>query len=450
MKHIALIGLSGSGKSSLGEMLARNLGLPFADLDEEAERETGMSIRRMFDLHGERFFRDVETGVTRRITASPMQTVIAPGGGVVLRPENARALKERCVVIFLDRPVGMIARDITYDDRPLLTGAGHLLDQERERRALYLDAADFVLQNDSGPSDALDELMKMLDDFLPKSGTGCAVIGDPITHTLSPVIHMAVFGAMDVSGWYRAVRVPAGELRAFVEMARGSGMRGFNVTIPHKSCIIPLLDETEEGAKLCGAVNTVVIKDGRLSGFNTDMGGLLSSLVSIGFGYAGRNITILGAGGAARGAAFKAALEGAESVAILGRRPEKAHEIASGIRAVSSCRVYPGEMSHREMSHAAGESDILINATPLGMSGAGSDFESLEFLRSLPRGALVCDLVYRPAETNLLRASRDLGYETQNGLGMLIHQALLADELFLERRLDMPALYKIVEGKIAK
>jgi shikimate dehydrogenase len=344
----------------------------------------------------------------------------------------------------------MILRDIGgCEDRPLISSEERLYEMARERRGLYLGASDATLVNDSGIDEAADDLLALI-----RAAHGIerayAVIGDPIAHTLSPVIHGAVFEFLGISSPYDAVRVKRDELAGFAESARNSGLGGFNVTIPHKHDIIPFLDEVEEEARLCGAINTVLVSDGRLSGFNTDMEGLCSALGESGSGYRGRDVLILGTGGAARGVAFKASLEGAASVAILGRRPKGAAEIAENIAGLSRCRVHAGEMSDEAMSEAAREADILINATPLGMSGVESDFGSLEFLTALPRGAFVCDLVYNPSETALLRRAAALGHTTLNGLGMLIYQALLADELFLKRRLDKPALFKIIEERLKR
>ncbi|MDR3322230.1 MAG: shikimate dehydrogenase [Synergistaceae bacterium] len=452
MRHVVLIGLSGSGKSSLGKLLAERTDMPFVDLDLVVEQEAGMRIKRIFDLHGEPFFREMETRVLREATSASKPSVIATGGGAVLRAENVDALRKNGFVVFLDRPVHMIASDIPCDsDRPLVTGIEKIYEMESQRRELYLSAADRVLQNNAGIGEAVSALEDLLAEMSEEESecSQYAVIGDPIAHTLSPAIHGIVFETLGVTERYTAVRVPRGGLPGFVERARASGVKGFNVTIPHKRDIIPLLDEIEEEAKLCGAVNTVVIRDKKLSGFNTDMGGLLASLKESGYGCRGRRVLILGAGGAARGVAFMAAREGASGIVLLARRPEKATEIASDVRnAIPSPIIESGVMSPDSMTKASRRSDILINTTPLGMSGTGEDFSSFEFLKALPAGALVCDLVYKPAVTNLLRSALDIGATARNGLGMLVYQALLADELFLGQRLDKAALYKTVKGRL--
>ncbi|MDR1915670.1 MAG: shikimate dehydrogenase [Synergistaceae bacterium] len=454
MKHIALIGLSGCGKSTLGKMLANELDMPFIDIDITVERTTGMTIQRIFEQHGEMFFRDLEAAAVRSSLALAEPSVIATGGGAVMRPDNVQALRERGFVIFLDRPAELILSNIACDSsRPLLTDEGKLYELERVRRKLYLSTADAVVSNNRDLPHALADLLEMTRALWGKLPDGYAVIGDPIAHTLSPQIHTAVFDSLGIAAKYEALRVPRGMLPDFVSRARKSNLLGFNVTIPHKSDIIPLLDTVAPDAEACGAVNTVLVRNGRLSGFNTDMSGLLDSLREIGYDYNGRRILILGAGGAARGVALKAARSGASSIAILARRVENARVIASCIEGEAPYNVVCGEMTDSVMSIEAACADILINATPLGMRGAGEDFTSLDFLGCLPRGALVCDLVYNPAETALLSRARELGYAAINGLGMLIYQAILADELFLDFldiNIDKGNLYKVIKERLVK
>jgi shikimate dehydrogenase len=416
------------------------------DLDLVVERELGMSIPQVFQRKGENFFRDVEAKVTKGAVLSPKRSVIATGGGVVLRRENVEILRENAFLVFLDRPADAIAKDLLDDsnsNRPLVTGPEKIYQMERERRPLYLKAADAVLRNEAGLAEALDGLIGLL------TPPRYLVIGDPIAHTLSPAIHGTVFEALGIDETYGALRVPRAGLRGFLENVRESKVRGFNITQPHKRDVIPFLDEIEEEARLCGAVNTVLVREGRLLGFNTDMGGLLASLKEVGRGFRGEDVVVLGAGGASRSVVFKALQEGAASVLVLGRRLERAEELAASAQAVvPSGAVRAGIFSPEAMSATVSRAGILINATPLGMSGIGEDFPSLEFLKALPPGTPVCDLIYNPPETSLLRRARELGHPTLNGLGMLIYQGILADELFLGRELDRPALYKTVRQKL--
>ncbi|MDR3279710.1 MAG: hypothetical protein LBT23_04280, partial [Synergistaceae bacterium] len=300
MRHIVLVGLSGSGKTTLGRMAAERFSMPFVDLDRAIAERAGMSIPEIFKSQGEGYFREMETEATMEALSREAPSVIATGGGVVLRRRNVDAMRESGCVVFLDRPVENIARDILSEDgRPLVTGAESLYEMERRRRGLYLAAADTALPNSGNLEDAADRLAEVIGAELRPEGF--SVIGDPIGHTLSPAIHGAIFDELGLDAPYNAVRIPARRLADYAETARRSDMRGFNVTIPHKTAIIPFLDEVENEAALCGAVNTVTVRGGRLTGYNTDMGGLLESLGSSGRGYRGEDILLLGAGGAARG-----------------------------------------------------------------------------------------------------------------------------------------------------
>ena len=163
MRHVVLIGLSGSGKSTLGRRVAEELDMPLADIDLAIEKRAGMPIRRIFELHGEEFFRDMEARELCEALASETLSVIAAGGGIVLRRENVQGMRENGFVVFLDRPVERIIKDILHDDaRPLVTGADKLYEMERKRRAFYLDAADAVLKNDAGLEEALSGLTELI------------------------------------------------------------------------------------------------------------------------------------------------------------------------------------------------------------------------------------------------------------------------------------------------
>jgi shikimate dehydrogenase len=204
------------------------------------------------------------------------------------------------------------------------------------------------------------------------------------------------------------------------------------------------VDEVDEDAKFCGAVNTVILRGGKLCGFNTDMAGLLQALRNAGADYRDRHVLILGAGGAATGIACKAAREGARTVSIHSRRREQAEAVGAIAQKAEGATIIAGSLDPESLETAARSCDLLLNATPLGMTGVKENFPSLAFVEQLPPHALVCDLIYNPPRTKLLEAAEKRGLRTLGGLDMLIHQALLADELFLEQTLDKDILYKVV------
>jgi shikimate dehydrogenase len=278
------------------------------------------------------------------------------------------------------------------------------------------------------------------------------VIGDPVVHSLSPVLHNAAFEALDLDWSYLAFGVPPDEVAAALSGVRALGIDGLSVTMPHKAAVAALVDRLSPTGEQLGAVNTVVRRGGRLDGETTDGEGLLAALrFDEGWDPAGRRCLLLGTGGAARAVALALGRAGVSQLLVAGRRLEMA--AATALLAGSA-----GEIGTVEQADSV---DTIINATPVGMAPApwsaeGPD-ESPEDLdaarrrrtepddldaarrRALPFGIeparmgpnqLVVDLVYAPAVTPLLEAARDRGATAVNGLGMLIHQAALQFRLW--------------------
>ena len=441
MRNIVLIGLPGSGKSTLGEKAAKAMNLNFIDIDNEVEQKAGLSVSRIFEQHGEEAFREMETEALRRSMDKP-GCLIATGGGVVKCEKNIKLIKENGLTIFLDRPVENIIHELSGDEsRPLLkNGPAQVYKLSEERRGLYLTSADLVISNHGCENEGLKAVLAAIG--AETAADGYAVIGDPIGHSLSPVIHSAVFSALGISDKYRSILVVPERLPLFAERIRSTALKGFNVTIPHKQAIMPMLDKIDEEAALCGAVNTVVNTNGMLTGYNTDMEGLKSALNDCGSGFKGRHVMILGAGGSAGSIAFKAARDGARRICLLARRPEQAAKAAERARLSTEAIIETGALTLQSMLSVASQSDLLLNCTPLGMQGVKDNFQSFDFLDALPEGAVVCDLIYKPSKTNLLLEAEKRGLTVLNGLGMLIHQAILADELYLGHELNKAELYK--------
>ena len=275
------------------------------------------------------------------------------------------------------------------------------------------------------------------------SGKKLAVIGDPIGHSLSPVIQQAMLDALGLDCTYERIRVPGGATADWLPTAAALGLAGFNATMPHKADLVPLMDELSDDARMYRAVNTVVLRDGRFLGFNTDGEGFLRSLLDEGIEAQGSKIAVLGAGGAARSVVLKLASTGAKRITVCCRNPEKAAELAAASPAVRIA-----DLSPQSMDAVLAEADLLINATPLGMQGVAADFEEFSFLDALPSSAPVCDLIYRPLRTSLLLEAEKRGHRTLNGLGMLIHQAILALERFAGMDLDAGAMKAAVMARL--
>lgn len=280
-----------------------------------------------------------------------------------------------------------------------------------------------------------------------------AVIGDPIEHSLSPVVHGASLDYLGIDYTYEKIHVKPDELKEFAKTAKIS-LDGFNVTMPHKLNIVQYLAEIDAEGEYYGAVNTVSVKDGKLMGSNTDGLGLSLALNRMNTDFKGKNVTILGAGGAANAVTAAAFKNGAAKITIACRTQSKAEALFESLKLKNrdALDTLPKTevkgFSDTELSDGVSEAEILINTTPLGMDGVKDNFKSFDFLGSLPKGALVTDLIYKPQKTELLKNAESMGYAVQNGLDMLIFQALAAEELFLEKKLNMQDVYKAVKQKL--
>jgi len=265
------------------------------------------------------------------------------------------------------------------------------------------------------------------------------VIGHPIKHSRSPLIHGTWLAEHGIEGSYEAIDVAPEDLPAFIERLRQGEFAGGNVTIPHKEAVFALCDSVDPLAKTIGAANTLVRKpDGTLHGFNTDYMGFLGNLDQNASGWdraRGRAI-VLGAGGASRAILVALRERGLTEIALLNRTEEKAVALAREIEGP----FVPGRLD-RFADFAPGAS-LLVNTTSIGMHG--SRFDDLD-LSLLPKSALVTDAVYVPLVTPLLADARALGLRTVDGLGMLLHQAIPGFEAWFGVR---PAVTPELRAKI--
>lgn len=269
----------------------------------------------------------------------------------------------------------------------------------------------------------------------------CAVIGNPIHHSLSPALHNAAFQAAGLNYVYVAFRVQdvAGCLAG---MRACEGFRGMSVTIPHKAAVIPHLDELEPIAAAVGSVNTVVNEKGRLIGSTTDGLGAIHSLTEAGVALDGRNVLFLGSGGAVRSVAF-AFLDRARlsRLTVLGRTPHRVKALIEDLAAKSrSARVVPGDL-RKDLPAAMAEHDILIHGTPTGMYPDWME-DSLVPAELLRPEHIVFDMVYRPIKTRLIKEAEEAGCQVVLGLEMLLNQAALQFELWTNAPAPINAMRK--------
>ncbi len=258
-----------------------------------------------------------------------------------------------------------------------------------------------------------------------------ALIGDPVGQSLSPAMHNAAFRALGLNCAYINLRVPKPTLANAIAGVRALGIAGLNITIPHKISIISLLDELDESAKLVGAVNTVKNNRGKLIGFNTDGEGALRALEEKIDSVKGKEVVLLGAGGAARAIAFSLARAGAR-LTIANRTVPRAQALASAVEQKLSTNVKVASLNRTELTKALKNVDVLINATSVGMHPKID--KTLVRANMMRRGLVVYDIVYKPLRTKLLREARRAGGKTIDGLGMLVHQGALAFEIWTGKR----------------
>ncbi|MDP9072258.1 MAG: shikimate dehydrogenase [Actinomycetota bacterium] len=246
-----------------------------------------------------------------------------------------------------------------------------------------------------------------------------AVIGDPVRHSLSPVLHNAAFRALGLDWTYLAFHVLSGEAAGAVLGMRALQLEGLSVTMPHKEAVAGLVDRLTPTVERLGAVNTVARVGRSLLGDNTDGQGFLDALrQDHGYDPQGRRCLVVGAGGAARAVVLALAGAGAAEVVVSGRSPDR----------VATAAALAGPVGRPGGAEEVGQADLVVNATPLGMAGhpAGPVVDAAR----LGPGQVVVDLVYHPAITPLVEAARQRGATAVNGLSMLIHQAASAFRLW--------------------
>jgi len=255
----------------------------------------------------------------------------------------------------------------------------------------------------------------------------CGLIGDPVEHTMSPAMHNAAFQEMGLDYAYLPFMVRGDELGEAIKGMRALNMRGLNVTIPHKVAVLPFLDKLDPLAEKIGAVNTIVNDDGVLTGHNTDATGFLQPLLEKGIEPKDKNIAIMGAGGASRAVSFILADRGAK-LTILNRLEELdwAEALAKRVSEAFNTNAEAGELTGDNLDRILEKTDILINATSVGMSPAIDKTPvSADLLRS---GLIVYDVVYNPVKTRFLTEAEAAGAEILGGIDMLIWQGVLAFE----------------------
>jgi shikimate dehydrogenase len=277
------------------------------------------------------------------------------------------------------------------------------------------------------------------------------VIGSPVAHSLSPVLHNAAFAALGLgSSWHSfAFEVAPGAAPSALGDMRRYEISGLSVTMPHKAAVAASVDELSEQARRLDAVNCVVNTGGRLRGVNTDGEGFVASLArGVGFDPSGQRCLVVGAGGAARAVVLALVEHGASAVTVLNRTLERARTTADLAGSAGSVVAGDDPGGIERAVHAA---DLVVNATPVGMAGTGASERSGpgEWLVEpgwLRQGQVAADLVYAPRPTQWLLRAAEAGATTLDGLGMLVHQAGAQLALWTRQEPPLEAMWEAAEA----
>ena len=275
-----------------------------------------------------------------------------------------------------------------------------------------------------------------------------AVVANPIKHSISPFIHNSAFEATNTNGVYLAWEVEVTDLAETVANIRRYQMFGINLSMPYKEKVIPYLDELSEEARLIGAVNTVVNRDGTLIGYNTDGKGFFKSLPS--FKISGKIMVLLGAGGAAKAILAQAILDGVSQVSVFVRSAsiEKTRPYLEKIQNATGFRVDLFALEDvQDLQDSITKADLLVNATSVGMDGASQPIPTSIVL---PEKLLVADVIYQPFETPFLKWARNQGNQSINGLGMLLYQAAEAFQLWTGKEMPTDQIWELLKQKYQK
>ncbi len=277
-----------------------------------------------------------------------------------------------------------------------------------------------------------------------------ALLGEPLGHSLSPALHKAIYRQLEIDdASYRTIEIPEERLKSFFSGFRVGGFDGVNVTIPHKSNVIGLLDEVDSKAKLINAVNCINRTGNKLTGYNTDLLGFAYSLRQHNVSIEGNEFAILGAGGSAQAVGAVLAEGEAQIVSIVNRTPERAEQLKETILSVNDSvkvNLYTEEQLVKRAKHL----DCVINTTSLGMSPNAKD--SPISAEVFTENCLAFDLIYNPLKTKFLKDAEKQGASTVNGLQMLVAQAVYSVEIWMGGNIvahvDMNALARDLEKAI--
>lgn len=274
------------------------------------------------------------------------------------------------------------------------------------------------------------------------------LIGSPVTYSGSPAVHNAVFEKMGYDFAFVPFDVKPENLEAAVRGMEALGFLGYNVTAPYKSAVVPYLHEISRVAEIMGAVNIVVVQNGRSLGDNADGAAFMRNLVLNGVNVRGKKITVLGAGGAACAIAVQAALDGVAEIDVFNRQEkyqQSGYELVERLHSYSECAISLYSLSDTERLRASvAESALVVNTTSVGYPDDPGCLLDADMLRP---ELIVSDLVYNPRETELIKLARSQGCKTVDGAGFFVQQAAIAERLWFGREMPVDFVMETFFGQ---
>ncbi len=271
-----------------------------------------------------------------------------------------------------------------------------------------------------------------------------ALIGTPVEHSMSPAMHNASFEELGLDYVYLAYDVQPDELKDAVYGMKALGFAGFNVTMPHKTFVLEYLDELSPAAELMGAVNTVVIKDGKAIGHNTDGAGFMRNIKENGVDIIGKKMTIVGAGGAGSAIYTQAALDGVKEISVFNIKDDFFDATAKRVADIgkkTGCSIKLYDLADKDaLKQSVAESVLFVNATRVGMGNlADQSVIPEEFFHD---DLAVADTVYDPRKTTMLQAAEKKGLKIMPGLGMLLWQAAIGEDIWTGKEMPTDLIEK--------
>lgn len=429
--RIILIGFMGSGKSVSGKLIAETFGLNFKDLDTEIEScANGLSITDIFKEEGESCFRKRECSTAIKLQ-DEKRVVIATGGGAPLFEHTLEALRAKgsqsaTTFVWLDLPFAELQKRVANTkERPLFADQKKAKRLFEHRYPLYQSIADIrICVNES---ESVEQVTQRIVTLIKKRKRA-VIIGSDTSGSLSPRMHNAAYKKLNLNDtfFFDFASLAVEQVEGFLNQARSNNYAGVTVTIPFKEAVMPFLDTLSPEAQAIGAVNTVVVKDKKLHGYNTDWYGVIKPLQNLQSSLKGREVLVLGAGGAARAAIWGLVQQGCR-VTIFNRTVAKAQALARKF----SCHVIE--------DYSLSDYDIIINTIPEQSNWRArlhrAQKPPLDQARCNRALQIFFDMNYTSTgSTKLLQTAKDLGFTTIDGREMLLWQGVKQFELYTESK----------------